>query len=176
MLNTDAALQDLAVVTNGTTIVWQRAAASPELDGVSFELSTDGTNYTALAAPTRVTNAWQLTGLTLPQGQDLFIRARGIYSSGYEDGSGSVAESVVNAFVAPPFLRFVSITPLTNGHVLLNCLGVPYSTNAIEASSTLAPGSFAVVTDIIADPSGAFQYEDTTTANLTQRFYRLRYP
>src|SRR5438876_706322 len=49
LTNTDAALEALTVATDGTTITWDRTSASPEVDRVTFELSTDGINYTALA-------------------------------------------------------------------------------------------------------------------------------
>src|SRR5207244_7385172 len=60
----------------------------------TFELSTDGINYTALATPTRIAGGWQLTGQALPTRQNIFIRARGFYSTGESDGSYSIAESV----------------------------------------------------------------------------------
>jgi hypothetical protein len=43
---------------------------------------------------------WTLTGLSLPTGQNIYIRARGYRSSGYENGSASITESVRNAFFA----------------------------------------------------------------------------
>ena len=82
LTNTDAALQELTADTNGTTIIWNRSSASPEVDRVTFELSTDAINYTALANPTRITGGWQLTGQSLPTHQNIFIRARGFYSTG----------------------------------------------------------------------------------------------
>ena len=44
---------------------------------------------------------WPLTGLNLPTGQNLCIRARGYYGSGFYNGSESIAESVRNAFLTP---------------------------------------------------------------------------
>src|SRR4029077_19583503 len=43
---------------------------------------------------------WTLTGLNLPTGQNFYIRARGYYRSGYQNGSESITESVRNAFTA----------------------------------------------------------------------------
>ena len=104
LTNTDAALEALTVATDGTTITWYRSGASPEVDRVTFELSTDGINYTALATPTRIAGGWQLTGQALPTRQNIFIRARGFYSTGESDGSYSIAESVRNAFISLSFL------------------------------------------------------------------------
>src|SRR5947208_94115 len=104
LTNTDAALEPLPVASDGTTITWDRTSASPEVDRVTFELSTDGINYTALATPTRIAGGWQLTGQALPTRQNIFIRARGFYSTGESDGSYSIAESVRNAFISLSFL------------------------------------------------------------------------
>ena len=101
LTNTDSALQQLAVTTNGTTIFWSRNGASPEVDRVTLELSTDASNYTALANPSRVAGGWQLTGQILPTQQNIFIRARGFYSTGEGNGSGSIVETVRNAFISP---------------------------------------------------------------------------
>jgi uncharacterized delta-60 repeat protein len=104
LTNTDAALEALTVATDGTTITWDRSSASPEVDRVTFELSTDGINYTALATPTRIAGGWQLPGQDLPTRQNIFVRARGFYSTGESDGSDSIAESVRNAFISLSFL------------------------------------------------------------------------
>jgi hypothetical protein len=40
--------------------------------------------------------------LSLPTGQNIYIRARGYYRTGINDSSGSITESVRNAFIAPP--------------------------------------------------------------------------
>jgi uncharacterized delta-60 repeat protein len=99
LTNPDAGVQDIEFADNGTTIVWRRSGASPEVNRVTFESSTDGINYSALPSPTRISGGWQLTGENLPTQQDLFIRARGFYSTGYFNASGSVAESVRYTFL-----------------------------------------------------------------------------
>ena len=104
LTNTDAALEALTVASDGTTITWYRSGASPEVDRVTFELSTDGINYNALATPTRIAGGWQLTGQDLPTRQNIFVRARGFYSTGESDGSDSIVESVRNAFISLSFL------------------------------------------------------------------------
>src|SRR5439155_1431520 len=97
---TQAALEALTDECDGTTITWYRSGASPEVDRVTFELSTDGINYNALATPTRIAGGWQLTGQDLPTRQNIFVRARGFYSTGESAGSDSIAESVRNAFIS----------------------------------------------------------------------------
>ena len=103
LTNTDSAFQKLATDTNGTTITWNRSGASPEVNRVTFELSTDAINYNPLPNPIRILNhGWQLTGQSLPIRQNLFIRARGFYFTCVITGSGSIVESVRNAFISPP--------------------------------------------------------------------------
>ena len=97
--NGAAALQNLTADTGGTTVTWTRSGAGPEVWRVTFETSTDGVTYTPLGAGTRITGGWQFTGLALPRGRNLFIRARGYYATGMHDGSASVVESVRNAYL-----------------------------------------------------------------------------
>ena len=58
-------------------------------------------NYTPLGNGTAAGSNWTLTGLNLPTGQNFYIRARGYYRSGYQNGSESITESVRNAFLLP---------------------------------------------------------------------------
>ena len=95
--NDTAALQNLAVTQ--TTITWTRGGSSPQFTRVTFESSTDNVNYTPLGNGTAAGSNWTLTGLSLPTGQNIYIRARGYYRSGYFNGSESITESVRNAFI-----------------------------------------------------------------------------
>src|SRR5262249_8810287 len=70
--------------------------ASPTLTRVTFESSTDSVSYALLGNGTPVGNNWTLTGLSLPTGQNIYIRARGFYRSGFENNSESITASVRN--------------------------------------------------------------------------------
>jgi uncharacterized delta-60 repeat protein len=83
------ALQDLGVTE--TTITWTRGGSCPRFWRVTFEFSNDNSSYTPLGNGVAAGNNWILTGLSLPSGQNIYIRARGYYYSG---GSQSIAESV----------------------------------------------------------------------------------
>jgi uncharacterized delta-60 repeat protein len=98
--NDTAALQDLAVTQ--TTITWTRGGASAQFARVTFESSTDNVNYALLGSGTAAGSNWTLTGLNLPTGQNIYVRARGYYRSGYGNGSANIIESVRNAFIAGP--------------------------------------------------------------------------
>jgi uncharacterized delta-60 repeat protein len=103
LTNDTAALQNLAV-TEPSAISWGLGGASPHFTRVTFESSTDNVNYTPLGSGTAFGsgtasgNNWILTGLNLPAGQNIYIRARGYYRGGQGNGSESVTESVRNAF------------------------------------------------------------------------------
>ncbi len=100
LTNTAVAFQDLSVTPG--SITWQRSGSSPEVPRVTFELSSDATTFVSLGAGSRITGGWQLTGLGLLTGQNLFIRARGFYSTGQSDSSDSIVESVRNVFLVCP--------------------------------------------------------------------------
>ena len=97
--NDTAALQNLAVTQ--TTVTWTRGGSSPQLARVTFEYSTDNVAYTLLGNGTAAGSDWTLTGLSLPTGQNIYIRARGYYSGGLHNASESITESVRNAFPTP---------------------------------------------------------------------------
>ena len=114
--DTSTVAQTLTSDNDGTTITWQRSGAGPEVACVTFELSTDGVNYSPLGMGERINSGWQLTGLALPKEQSLYIRARGYYGSGSR--SGSVVESVNNIHLAP--LTFVVTKTEDTNDVLCN--------------------------------------------------------
>ncbi len=100
LTNDAAALQDLAATP--TTITWTRSGASPLLARATFEVSTDNANYSFLGSGTPTGSSWTLTGLNLPTGQNIYIRARGYYRGASSGGSESITESVRNAFIPKP--------------------------------------------------------------------------
>ena len=97
LTNDTAALQNILIMSN--FLAWTRGGASPQFSSVSFEYSNDNVNYALLGQGTATGGSWTLAGLTLPSGQDIYIRARGRYRSGEENGSGSSGELVENAFL-----------------------------------------------------------------------------
>jgi uncharacterized delta-60 repeat protein len=146
LTNTVPAFQRLAVDTNGTTITWNRSSASPEVDRVSFESSTDGINYDPPASAIRAVGGWQLTGQSLPTHQNLFIRARGYYSTGQFDGSGSIVESVRNVFISPPPIALQIISRKTHGVAGTFGIALPLTgTPGIECRTGGANGDHRIV-------------------------------
>ena len=169
-LNNDtAALQNLAVTQ--TTVTWTLGGSSPQFTRVTFEDSTDHVNYSFLGDGTGVGSNWTLTGLNLSIGQNLYIRARGYYRSG--DGSGSLTESVRNAFLTP----LVATPPLLNIQLSVNTnVLLSWATNftgfTLESTTNLNTNVWSTVSP---DPvvSGTNNVV-TNDFSGTARFYRLR--
>ena len=88
-LANDAAIHILTTPTN-TRVQWARGGAGPEVEQVTFELSTNGgTSWNALGTGTRIADGWERTGLSLGFGQ---IRARGRTIGGGLNGSSGLVE------------------------------------------------------------------------------------
>ena len=102
----DPATQSLTI-PSASRVQWLRGGASPEVEPVTYELSTDGgTIYSALGAGTRIAGGWERTGLTLPASGH--IRARGRTSGGYFNGSGGLVETVAAFSLANPEIAVAS--------------------------------------------------------------------
>ncbi len=86
LTNDTAALQNLAVTQ--TTITWTLGGSSLQFTRVIFEYSADNVTYTFLGNGTATGNSWILTGLNLPTGQNIYIRARGYYRCGFSQRLG----------------------------------------------------------------------------------------
>ena len=100
LTNDAPALQNLAVTQSSVT--WTRGGSSSQFTRVGFEYSTDNVNYTPLGNGTATGSNWTLIGLNFATGQTFYIRARGYYRSGGENGSESINESVRDVFISPP--------------------------------------------------------------------------
>jgi uncharacterized delta-60 repeat protein len=100
-LTNDTAARQYLNVLSPTTVGWGREGSSPEVTRVTFESSSDNTNYTLLGSGTVSGSRWVLEGLSLPPG-NVSIRARGHYPSGSGNGSESITESVRNVFIGVP--------------------------------------------------------------------------
>ena len=120
--NDTAALSTLSVTR--TTVTLTRNGSAAQFTRVTFEQSIDnGATYTPLGTATNSRPApageskdenplapdapqasgYTLTGLNLPSGQNILIRARGYFRSGYQNGSETTEDKVQIAFlpVAP---------------------------------------------------------------------------
>lgn len=64
----------------------------------------------SFAPAATLTANYTLTGLNLPTGQNILVRARGFYRSGYQNGSESIQETVKNVFFATTSAANVSVS------------------------------------------------------------------
>jgi len=165
--NDTAAWQNLAV--GQTSVTWTRVGASPQLTRTTFEYSTNNTNFTPLGNGTASGSNWTLTGLNLPTGTNLWIRARGHYRSGVYNGSESITESVRNVFLTP--LPRLDIQRSGPANVVLS-----WATNftgfTLESNTNLNPNVWSV-----ASPAPSVSGTNnvvTNAASGSMRFYRLR--
>jgi uncharacterized delta-60 repeat protein len=160
------ALRNLAVTQ--TSINWAYGGSTPLFTWVTFEFSTDNVNFTLLGNGTATGSNWSLTDLNLPAEENIYIRARGYYPGGYENGSESVAESVRNAFIVLPPPLNIQLSANTN--VLLS-----WATNftgfTLETSTNLNTNVWSGV--VPAPVVSGTNYVVTNAISGSARFYRL---
>jgi len=89
--NTAPATQSLAL--NGSTLTWLRGGPSPEVWRTTFELSTNGVNWSSLGTGVRIAGGWELTGHATPP--NATIRARGYSIGGQYSASASIVEAII---------------------------------------------------------------------------------
>lgn len=172
LLKNDAATQNLAV-TAADRIEWLRGGASPEAEGVAFDLSTDGGMiWSALGAGVRIPGGWQLTDLALPVTGSVRARAR------VTDGavtSGLVETLADYALMSPP-PEFTAVTLSGDGS-----LRMEFTAPAGETFTVLA-------TDLLGLPRsqwmpmgparelvpGEYEFVGSATPGLPFRFYVVR--
>lgn len=106
----DAASQTLTVA-NANQVQWQRAGALAGVAQASFQLSTDGgTTWSKLGNGTRMSDGWQITGLTLPASG--IVRAIGVPVGG--NSSTGLSQSFSGL---PVFTVSATPSPAANGSV-----------------------------------------------------------
>ncbi|MCY7345041.1 MAG: carboxypeptidase regulatory-like domain-containing protein, partial [Pyrinomonadaceae bacterium] len=160
--NDTAALSTLTVTK--TTVTLTRNGSAAQFSRVTFEQSTDnGATYTLLGSATNSFAApagdakgdngfapsapqvagYTLTGLNLPSGQNILIRARGFYRTGYQNGSETTEDKVQTAFLLAPTAANIAIGGRVfagKGRGLSNAFVVLTDMNG--ASRTAATNSF----------------------------------
>jgi hypothetical protein len=137
LTNDTAALQNLAVTQ--TTITWTLGGSSLQFTRVIFEYSADNVTYIFLGNGMATGNNWILTGLNLPTGQNIYIRARGYYRCGFSNGSESTMESVRNAFLSagPSPTPTATSTPTATA----TPTSTPTATATVTPSATARPSA-----------------------------------
>ena len=172
-----AAFQTLAINASGTTVTWSRSGAGPEIEQVTFEQSTDGTNYTVSGSGIRINGGWQLTGLSFPAGQNFYVRARGRATGGAYGGSSGLIESVAQFYrLAPPYLSVrTNLSAVTFTFAFTNPSAASFT--VLATTNAVAPiANWEVLGPPISLGGGIYQFTDPAAANHPRRFYLLRWP
>lgn len=181
--NDTAASRSLAVTQSSVTLTLDRA--SPRFARVLFELSTNGQNYSFLGSGTGslapsgnargqisqiapAAAGWTLTGLSLPTGQNIYIRARGISRTGYHNGSESITETVKNVFLSGPTAAHVSVS----GRVLSASGGF------VPRATVFLSGSDGEIRTALTSSLGYYRFENvaagrTYTLSVSAKQYRF---
>ena len=172
-----AALQQITLNADGTLARWSRSGAAPEIEQVTFDQSTDGTNYTAAAAGTRVSGGWERAGLALPSGQTFYLRARGRATGGQGNGSSSLLESVAqfHLIIRP---RLFAPVKVAGGSFRFSFTNMSASTFNVLASTNvnLPTASWTLLGPATSLGGSLFQFTDPAATNSPRRFYQLRSP
>lgn len=127
----DAATQTLTI-PNDQQLRWLRGGAAPEVQQVTFDLTTDGgASWNLLGPGVRIEGGWQCSGLNLLPGG--FVRARGRTVSGHANASSGLIEQIVPLEFVP---EIVVEQPL--GHSLTN--GSSQSLGAVNVGGNTSLG------------------------------------
>ena len=155
----------------GSTLTWLRGGSSPEVSLVSFDMSTDGTNWTALGNGSYVAGGWQLTGLTLPS--MCTLRARGLVTGSRWNESSWWVQS---ALVVDPGMRPTIVTDDGSLCFRTNQFGfnvrAPVGRAIVIDASTNFLNWVALQTNLVV--SACFSFSDPEARLLPRRFYRAR--
>jgi uncharacterized delta-60 repeat protein len=169
LMNTELGAETLNY--DASMITWLRSGASPEVWFTTFEFSTGGTNWTMLGGGSRIPGGWQISGASIPPGAT--IRARGYYSTGQYNGSGSIVETLLSIPAqSPPCIV------LDDGHFGFGTNGFGFDVSAtagqvvaVDCSSNLV-NWLPFETNIIGN--GPFYFSDPAAKAEPPQFYRAR--
>ncbi|MGI9087348.1 MAG: choice-of-anchor Q domain-containing protein [Chthoniobacterales bacterium] len=166
-----------AFVSGGHNLIYRPDASSGFTNGVNGDMTGASYNFNLGAPATNggptYTVALLLGCSAINNGNDANAPAtdqRGFIRNGISD---------IGAFEfggTLPVAKITSITHLSNGHIILQGLGVANASATIEASSTPDGGSFMNIGTTTADAMGVLHYDDADAVGLTRRFYRLALP
>ena len=170
--NLDGASPCATLILSGGTLYGTGSAGGTGAAGTVFSVNTNeqfAALYRFTALPNNGTNsdgAYPVAPVTLV-GSSLY----GTAFSGGSLGSGTVFDVPLPS---PPAL-ITNIIRNVDGSVTLYFLGGPDSSNIVQASTSLPPVSWQIVSTNLADGNGAWQFRDINDTTST-KFYRSYAP
>lgn len=161
-----------SLMRNGSTITWLRGGTAPEVWRTTFEVSTNGTDWTSLGAGTRISGGWLRSGVTASP--SAAIRARGFVTGGRYNGSTWFVESVLpgNAQPAPTILTGDGGLGFHTNRFGFNVRAATGQAVVIEASTNMlnwVPLQTNVTTSL-----GQIIFSDAQSGLFPHRLYRAR--
>ena len=165
--NTEPATQELT--EDGSTITWSRGGTSPEVRRTTFELATNGTNWTLLGAGIRNTSGWELAGVALPAAGS--IRARGFVAGGANNGSSWFVETLLPLGATPQIILDDGGLGFGTNGFGFNLGGVPGQRVLVEISSNLVNWQPFRTNTL---NTSLLYFSDSSGPNRPARFYRAR--
>ena len=154
--------------------------SDPDSDPLSVTLVASPSSQSGTVALSAPGNSGTITYTPAAgfQGSDVFTYT-------LSDGRGGLATGTVTVTVRDknaPTLNVVSITLTPQNTVLVKFAGIPGETYLIQSTDDLGqpfgvpPGVTPPADRKTADPAGRFEFEDTTNASTSSRFYRAIAP
>jgi len=165
--------QNLALGNNGT-LTWTRTGVAPEVEDVTFELSTDEINYTSLGEGLRIPDGWEFTGFTLPVGNS-WVRARGRTHGGYYTASSGLIESVRQFYRIPP-PRIAITTDVGGTHSLTFTNPGHHNFTILATTNLVSPVTWESLGSPANIGGDVYEFTDADAPTHAARFYQLRSP
>jgi uncharacterized delta-60 repeat protein len=164
-----ARLNDVLVASqnlsfDGTTVTWLRGGGSPEVWRVSFDFSTNSTDWVNIGAGTRTSGGWQISGSTWPA--SAIVRARGFVPGG--GNSSWFVETNFSLAMAAPALGVAA----TGKNIIISWPET--ATNyTLQSSSDLSPtASWGFVTNV--PGTNASRLSVALPFSQAQQYFRLQ--
>jgi Carboxypeptidase regulatory-like domain len=89
--------------------------------------------------------------LNLPAGQNIYIRARGFYQTGYFNGSESITESVRNVLFTAALANITGRVITRDGRAVFNAQATITDANGQTRYATTNPSGYFRFTNVAAD-------------------------
>lgn len=153
--------------SNGTLVYFLIRSIGWWVDDINIDAGT----WTQIATVDQNTTSLNFTNK--PNGH-YYYRVRALYSNGRFTTHSNIQDIVVDA-PTPPLLQITDIAHLDNGHATLTGLTGSFTNVDVYSTDDLSQ-AFTKLGSAVSDGSGVIHFEDKSSTNLTQRFYRLALP
>jgi hypothetical protein len=157
---------------NGSNLAWLRGGTSPECLETTFDLSTDGVNWSALGNGIRMPGGWISPNLSAITTNAIF-RIRGFVASGYQTGSSWFVQNIysIDPKTRPAILASEGGFGITANQFGFDVAGLVGQVIVLEGSTNLMNWVPLQTNQIGTVP---LPLNDPSPEEFPQRFYRVR--